>query len=219
MFPNVAQFAAQWAQVATTLFLGIAGFVIAGNYRRQVKVKLSEKLSDSYMDLWSLMEVTHINRNEPTLMTRDDMSNLAIEMKRWYFRNGNGLLISNSCRVIFFVVYHNLRATRDRVQPSRLNAQLMRLSADDAERMQACACSRQASRLRAQMKTDLGAYRGMRHLRGVTRDERELFASAGIKIGFPSWTGAEEENCFCGFCERGLTVVNILRRRLTRPSV
>ncbi|MGH3564689.1 MAG: hypothetical protein ACRDRH_01370 [Pseudonocardia sp.] len=214
--PTVEQLVTGWAQVVATLFLGLVGFFVANSYRRQVKVKLSEKLTESYMELWRLTEVSFINREGSSFMTRDEMAELASQMKKWYFDRGNGLLISNAYRVIFFVVYDNLRVDRSLVQPLRLKAWLVQLPIDAAERMQSCACSRQLSRLRAQMKFDLGAYQDLGHLRDNRRDERDLFAMAGVRVGPPKWSHKGEESCFCGMCEARFTFSNIIHRRIGR---
>ncbi|MCX4671845.1 hypothetical protein OG453_35055 [Streptomyces sp. NBC_01381] len=46
---------ADWASVVVTLTLGVAGFAVAGNIGRDVKIRLSERRLASYERLWVLM--------------------------------------------------------------------------------------------------------------------------------------------------------------------
>lgn len=214
MNPSTGQSIAQWAQVGTTLLLGIVGFYIANSYRRQVKVKLAEKLLEAYSDLWSITDVSFVNSAEPVLMSRTQMADLTERMGQWYFDDGNGILMSNASRIVFFVAYNNMRFHHSQAEPAILRARLNALSGETAEQALSCACSRQLSRLRSQMKSDLGVYQGSRHLRDSRREDRQLFAMAGVRIGPPRWTRHGDQGCYCGHCEPHFTISNILKRRV-----
>ena len=47
--------AAEWATAAVTLVLGVAGFILARNIGRDLKLRLAERRLAAYERLWALM--------------------------------------------------------------------------------------------------------------------------------------------------------------------
>jgi hypothetical protein len=171
--------AVEWAQVVATLVLGASGLVLANSYRRQVKVKLAEKLLESYKDLWDITSegllLHKSDFDESALKNPEDRKRIGKRMREWYggegpgTGNGNGLLMSAASRGLFFFSVRNLQrmTLTEGVNPPSLQRLLddPRFSPADKEDIMACRIAAQLSRLRSQLKADMGIYRGSAHLR------------------------------------------------------
>lgn len=189
----------QWSQPLGALFLGLVGLRVAHSYRRQVKVKLAERLADSYSSLWELTRAT-----SPTLLGLPSGQNLAeIDelMENWYFENGNGLLMSKSSRILFFHIKTNLTTPPSTLVPESLSRHTSKLDAEKAKSARSCACDRQMSILRTQLKDDLAIYRGTSHQRHRRKDERDLLSMCKISCGpLPFRRIKNSTPCQCGMC-------------------
>lgn len=188
-----------WSQALGALFIGVVGLWVAHSYRRQVKVKLAERLADSYSALWELTRAASTNRRN--LQAAEDRAEMDQLMESWYFDNGNGLLMSKPSRILFFHIKKNLIAPLPDVVPESLAERLSRLDPEQAESARACACNRQFSMLRTQLKDDLAIYRGKSHQRHRRKDERDLLKMCGIGRGRIALRRSKRPTpCQCGTC-------------------
>jgi hypothetical protein len=188
-----------WSQALGAFFVGLVGLWIAHSYRRQVKVKLAERLADSYAALWELTRTASTGRPGPrTVESRAEMEEL---LENWYFDNGNGLLMSKPSRLLFFHIKGNLTAPASEMVPKSLSDRFPGLDPAEVDAVRACAHSRQISMLRTQLKDDLAIYRGRSHQRHRRKDERDLLTMCGIDCGsLPLRRSRTPTPCICGKC-------------------
>jgi hypothetical protein len=176
-----------WAQVAGTVFLGLVGLWLAHNYRRQIGLQLAERQVDAYVSLWAVIAAAMPMRMTP--LDRVERQRMRDEMNRWYFDEGNGILLSTPARDLFVAVQSNLTCPIDLIRPPTLAAELARLSETEAERRRGCVCIRHASLLRTQMKTDLNLHLGLSYYSGLRPADRDFLRSCGLSPWRRPWRG------------------------------
>jgi len=174
-----------WAQVAATIFLGLVGLWLANNYRRQARLKLAERQVDAYRDLWAITAVAAPVRTTP--LDRSERERLRDRMNRWFFDDGNGVLMSTAGRDLFIAFSSNLTCPVTSVKPRSLADELARLTEDDAERRRGCICIRHASLLRTQLKADLDLHVGVNYYAGLRSGDRDFLLSCGLSPHRRPW--------------------------------
>lgn len=203
-------FDANWAQAAATAILAVIGLWLAHNYRRQVGLKLVERRIDAYMRLWGILATASPGRTTP--LDGVERRTLHDEMNRWYFDEGNGILISTPARDLWVAAATNLTCSATAMRPPALAAEFGNLDPADADRRRGCVCISQMSLLRHQMKADLNLHDGLYYHPGLGAADRDFLRSCGIpawrrpwrrplwrirpRTASPSITGT----CVCGIC-------------------
>jgi hypothetical protein len=109
---------ASWAQVASTVFLGLVGLWLAQNYRRQVRLKLAERQVDAYARLWILTAPATPERTTP--LDPGELRSLSAQMSRWYFEDGDGIFASAATRDLYVSVRTNLTCPINELRPTVL---------------------------------------------------------------------------------------------------
>ncbi|GGQ82663.1 hypothetical protein GCM10010166_61040 [Couchioplanes caeruleus subsp. azureus] len=207
---------ANWAQAAATAILAVIGLWIAHNYRRQVGLKLVERRIDAYMGLWAILAAASPGRTSP--LDRVERQKVRDEMNRWYFDDGNGILMSTPARDLWIAVASNLTCPVASLRPAALAAELASLAEADADRRRGCVCISQASLLRHQMKADLSLHKGLYYRPELGTADRDFLRGCGISPWRRPWrppgwrartrasrlsaTGASGARlCVCGGCQ------------------
>lgn len=223
---QMTQLAAQWAQVVATLFLGAAGIWFVNSYRRQVKVKLSENVLTSYAKLWTITANEEIalfsDAKNAALLSKTEREELGKKMRAWYAEAGQGLLMSTKSQKLYFTIVVNFEnGISDKLKPLSLLADIRALTGADSDKtdemqneMLVCRLDTQLSRLRTQLKTDLGIYRGTSHQKQYRIYERDLLALCGIRRGIPPWRRPTPADCRCGHCQGTYSWLGYVRIRL-----
>jgi len=193
-----------WSQAIGTVFLGLVGLWLAHNIRRQIRVKLAERRVDAYVQLWRLTAVAVPTRATP--LDEVERRALCTDMDRWFFDDGNGIFMSRVTRDLFVAVQGNLVCSVGSVKPEALATQLAGLPAEEAERRRGCACIRQVSLLRTQLKVDLSLHVGFRHLSEMHPVDRAFLRTCGLSPWRQPWRQgrfhAGPNSCVCGTCDR-----------------
>lgn len=207
---------ANWAQAATTAILAGIGLWLAHNYRRQVGLKLVERRIDAYMRLWAILAAASPTSTAPLDVVA--RHKLCGEMNRWYFDEGNGILMSTPARDLWVAVTANLTSPVSAMQPSSLAAELAGVDPAAAERRRGCVCISQASLLRHQMKADVNLHGGLYYYPVLRPADRRFLRSCGISswrrpwrepIRASGWWMADSRTrrgthsaslCVCGIC-------------------
>jgi hypothetical protein len=146
--------------IAATLIVGVATIFFAYGYRRQLGIRTAERRIGAYGDLWSLTYVARPSRHmaEGSVLTDDERRELWVDMSKWYFRAGNGMLMTESTRALYFTVKDNLLADGEALEPQRARRRLAALSGGELAWARGKLAMDQLSLLRTQMKSDLDIY-------------------------------------------------------------
>lgn len=195
-----------WIQAAGTLLLGLVGVWFAHNYRRQIRLKLAERQVEAYMRLWGLTASASPVRATP--LDAAERQKLYDDMNRWFFEDGDGILISTAARNLFVGVHANLMCPVEAIKPTDLARQLAALPQADAERRRGCAIVRQVSLLRTQLKSDLAMHLGVNYYPDLLPDDRAFLSSCGLSARRRPWRRrlfrrldrATVTSCMCGAC-------------------
>lgn len=197
---------AGWAQALGTLLLGLVGLWFANSYRRQIRIQLVERQLDAHTRLWCLTESATPNHRNP--LSEAERSDLYAAMMKWYFTDGDGILLSARARDLFVAVRTNLVVDIEKIKPRAVAQQLATLGVDDAERRRGCLSLRQMSLLRTQLKGDLMVHEGYRYYSTLRSDERALLRESGISLWQKPWRPRSPwlspkrrlNPCVCGLC-------------------
>jgi hypothetical protein len=179
--------AATWAQLAGTVFLGLVGLRLAHNYRRQLGLKLADRLVDSYQALWALTSAAAVTRTTP--LDQAERQKMREDMLRWYFEEGNALFVSSQARDLFMAIQSNLTCPIESIRPPALAADLAALPEAMAERRRGCVCIRHLLLLRIQLRTDLNLHLGLHYYRGPGPVDRDFLRSCGLSPWRRPWRG------------------------------
>lgn len=154
--------AADFLGVGVTALLGIAGMYLAHSVRRRTEAEIAAKVSDrrldAYASLWTVMKDASPMRdvtNERPLRPRD-RKRLFDALNRWYYENGNGMVLSEVSRNVFLTAEVNLICEVERLRPSSLQERVR--SSPDPDRIRGRASIRQLSLLRTSLRADLLLY-------------------------------------------------------------
>ncbi|KPI02426.1 hypothetical protein OV450_4676 [Actinobacteria bacterium OV450] len=212
---------------AVVAAISLIGLWLGHNYRRQVRLQLSEHVLHAYRKLWQITALSPSDRR--TTMTRQERVELAAALNDWYYADGHGMLLPAPTRRLFFALRHNLLSGWTEMQPPSLVRHLGMLDSGVVESVAACACNRELSLLRTQLKSDLSLYTGGSHLRLLRQDEADLLKSCGVSLSGSkglkrlifSTSRPGLNPCACARCPGEAVSLPPIRRRgahVPRPS-
>ncbi|MFB7618059.1 hypothetical protein [Kitasatospora sp. NPDC056181] len=134
--------------------IALCGVFLTNSYRRQARLKISERRLAAYGALWELSKAAAPSRPQP--MSRQEQHALYRRLTDWYYTDGNGLLLSADSREIYRVARSNLCCPHDDLVPPPPRE--MTESDPGYERWRGDLSRDQFSLLRSQMKADLAIF-------------------------------------------------------------
>lgn len=168
------------ADLLITTVIALIGLYFTHSLRRQQRLRIAEKRLDSYSQLWALMEIARPTRlsdvDEGGPLTRDEAKKLSRKAAHWYFDEGNGMLLTEPTRALYFQARKNLAE----------------YAAGEGENWEPAGVRimRQFSLLRTQMKLDIDRYGTFGLEAEIDEDDRNFLRSAGI--GASRWRVAAQ---------------------------
>lgn len=177
---------ADWASVIVTLFLGVAGWLIARNINRDLQLKLAERRLAAYERLWALMRVAS-PYDAP--LDKVGRGNLHKDLTDWYYAHGDGMMLHRATRVMYLQVKDNLFRTRVNVVSDTARQRLMRLDEAEADLQHGKLIQRQLSLLRTQMKSDVEIY-GRPYGDALNDEDRGFLIACGVDLNAKPWRDA-----------------------------
>ncbi|MFI0445504.1 hypothetical protein [Actinomadura sp. 6N118] len=192
----------QWIQAVGTALVGLIGLWFANNYRRQLRVRLSDRRIQAYARLWEPTVIATPMRSERPL-TKADREQLFDLLTSWYYGHGDGMLLTARTRELYLKVKTNLICDDADLQPAMLATLVRSAPADRVNAQRGCISVRQLSLLRTQLKADLAVY-GVPFYGPLLPDERELLRSCRIRTWRhrlrPRLRRSPRGRCSCGRC-------------------
>jgi hypothetical protein len=170
--------------VAVTLLLGLAGFVLARNINRDVRLKLAERRLVAYERLWALMRT--LSPYSPPL---DEAGRVGLSgrLTDWYYANGDGMLLPHASRSVYLEAKDNLVRPLGQLTPGMSRERLGRLSGDEQDRERGRLSQRQFSLLRTQLKSDLAIF-GRPYGPRLGAEDRAFLRHCGIDLRREPWS-------------------------------
>ncbi|MCF6155914.1 MAG: hypothetical protein E3K36_11825 [Candidatus Brocadia sp.] len=151
--------------VIVTVFLGLVGFYLTHSFRRQVKQKTADGRMRSYAELWEITGVARSTRIKEWHaeelkgpLTQDERMKLYVALTKWYYENGNGMVLGDNTRRLYLTAKDNLICPDEALKPSKLYEILKKLSDENRIEKRGHLSIRQLSLLRARMRADLEVY-------------------------------------------------------------
>jgi hypothetical protein len=158
------------AQFAITSAIAVIGLILAHSFTRQQRLKIADQRVDGYRKLWGQMFVARPSRVEPpenkSPLNPQEAADLHGEMTKWYFKDGQGMLLRHDTREMY------LAAKR----------RLGQYSLEDQRGDWAKAGNRvmrDLSILRSQMKSDLKIY-GVFYFDSLDEGDRKFIRASGL---------------------------------------
>ena len=150
--------------------IAVVGLYFTHSLRRQQILRVAEKRLDAYRALWDVMHVarptrlTEVEGGKP--LARSEAEGLYEEMTKWYFAEGNGMLLTDQTKSMYLEAKRNLGryATGD----------------DGDWRDEGKRVIRQLSLLRTQMKLDLDIYGRSYFDEELDNTDRAFLSDAGL---------------------------------------
>lgn len=173
-----------WASVFVTLLLGTAGFVVARNIGRDVRLKVTERRLVAYERLWALMR-TVSPYNPP--MDEAGRQRLHSKFTDWYYENGDGMLLERVSRSVYLEAKDNLVRTVEQLKPAQSRQRLSTLTGEELERERGRLAQRQLSLLRTQLKSDL-AILGRPYGPKLGPEDRAFLTACGVNLARKPWS-------------------------------
>jgi hypothetical protein len=124
--------AGTFSLIATALSLWAAS--TANAVRREMQVRLVEPRVDAYRKLWALMDVASPSLQKE--LTANEREDLEAKLRTWYYSNGNGIFLSAESRALLVEAKKHLLDSNKPMKDIRGTL----------------------SKLRSQMKNDVGVY-------------------------------------------------------------
>ena len=177
---------ADWASVAVTLTLGVAGFAVAGSIGRDVKVRLAERRLAAYERLWGLMRAAS-PYDDP--LDEQGRHSLHAAFTEWYYANGDGMLLERHSRSVYFEAKDNLARPVGELTPDVARRRIERLKAAEWERERGLLAQRQLSLLRTQLKSDLTIF-GKPYGPPIGVEDRAFLEHCGVRTSRQPWREA-----------------------------
>ena len=157
------------AQFAITSAVAVIGLYLAHSFARQQRLTIAEQRVNGYRKLWGHMFVARPSRVEPpentNPLTPDEAAELHGEMTKWYFQDGQGMLLRHDTRKMYL-------AAKRRLGQYSLEGQTDWAKAGN--RMM-----RDLSILRSQMKSDLKIY-GVFYFDCLDEGDRDFIRDSGL---------------------------------------
>ncbi len=193
-----------WVALVATVVLGSVGLYLGNSYRRRSQVDLASARRDSYAELWEITGLAAPTRLRPGghgVLTLEEREFLYRRMTAWYYRNGNGMLLSKDTRSLYLKVKYNLNCADCDLKPGGKG--LLRSFPESMDNLDArgCLSIRQLSLLRTQMKSDLAVF-GRIYSAGLRNHERRLLQDSLSPLWelkrpwrYSSYGQAKSEDC------------------------
>jgi hypothetical protein len=195
----------EWASVIATILLGIVGAYFSYSYGRQLRLSLASRRLEAYSKLWEATAMADPHRLDERTglfetagaldrsLTESERRALHWMLTTWYYKNGNGMLLTKLTRKVYLNAKHNLVCDDTHLKPDQFRDWLKntrrtkKLSLTPKER--GCFSIRQLSLLHTQMKTDLAIY-GPPFTEKLAQHEVEFLRSCGVKLCRKPWREA-----------------------------
>ncbi|MEV4513393.1 hypothetical protein AB0K00_31020 [Dactylosporangium sp. NPDC049525] len=174
---------ANWATVAVTLVLGVAGFAVAHNIRRDVRLRLAERRLAAYERLWALMRPAS-GYDEP--LSQQARLAMCKALTDWYYANGDGMLLERESRTVFLEARDNLVRPIAALTPAESRLRLEGHTGNEQERHRGLLAKRQLSLLRSQLRGDLAIY-GRPYGPQLDAEDWAFLAHCGVNLGRRPW--------------------------------
>lgn len=191
-----------WASVAVTGGLGLAGLYFANSLKRRARQDLDREVAEkrfaAYGAMWThmvnaspmnaveLAEASDTGSPADAGHARDDgrtidRGQLFVDLTRWYYKGGNGMLLSQDARNIYLTAKANLVCAPDKFLPASARAAVAN---DDSERDRLIV--RQLSLLRTAMRGDIAIYTAPWGSALTDEDVSFLYA-CGVDVSRDPW--------------------------------
>jgi hypothetical protein len=184
-----------WIDIVATIGLGIVGFYLAHNYRRQAKIRLAEARRTAYAELWQetgLAAPTRLDQEGLAgVLTPGERERLYQRFTTWYYQDGNGMLLEDQTRRMYLDAKHNLTCPDDQLRPPGLLEHFPEHMSEEQKR--GCLSIRQLSLLRTQMKADLAIF-GRPYVKSLREHERRFLEHCGVRLNRRPWRAATSQS-------------------------
>jgi hypothetical protein len=194
-----------WASVAVTGGLGLAGLYFANSLKRRARQDLdrevAEKRFEAYGSMWTYMiEASPMNAVELAEAfhagsladagyahgdaRKIDRDQLFKDLTKWYYQDGNGMLLSRDARNIYLTAKANLVCAPDKFLPARAR---VAVANDSFERDRLIV--RQLSLLRTAMRGDIAIYTTPWGS-ALTDEDISFLYACGVDVSRDPWRGS-----------------------------
>jgi hypothetical protein len=194
-----------WASVAVTGGLGLAGLYFANSLKRRARQDLDREVAEkrfvAYGSMWThmmqaspmnaveLAEASHTGSLADPGDAQDDgrtinRDQLFADLTGWYYRDGNGMLLSRDARNIYLTAKANLVCAPEKFLPASARAAVAK---DDTERDRLIV--RQLSLLRTAMRGDIAIYTTPWGS-ALTDEDISFLCACGVDVGRDPWRGS-----------------------------
>jgi hypothetical protein len=171
----------EYANFIVGAAIALLGLFLAHNLRRQYRLKIAEERIVSYRNLWRILEIATPERLDPAYgkgripLKPSEAGRLYIQMTKWYYESGNGMMLPDNTKVMFIKAKKRLASYSVNYDDADSADSNSPWQVDGQRRM------RELSLLRTQMKLDLDIYgvfyfasREQATEEGADREETEL---------------------------------------------
>lgn len=190
-------------EILATLLLGFAGLYFANNYRRQVRLTVSERRLQAYAKLWAVTKTASPSRmktwdpsSRSGSLSDEEREKIYFAFVWWYYTDGNGMLLGGSTRNLFLRAKDNLCCRILEFRPRLAREKLLTIARDtklskDERRKQINELRgelsiSQLSLLRTQMKADLEVY-GRHYFGDLDKYQKALLKELGFRLWKRPW--------------------------------
>ena len=194
-----------WATVVVTGGLGLAGLYFANSVKRRARQDLDREVAEkrfaAYGAMWthmmraspmSAVELAQPSRTGSVADAGDeqhdagtlDRDQLFKDLTDWYYRDGNGMLLSRDARNIYLTAKANLVCAPDKFLPAKARAAV---ASDDAERDRLTI--RQLSLLRTAMRGDIAIFTTPWGS-ALTEEDVLFLCACGVDVSRDPWRGS-----------------------------
>jgi hypothetical protein len=192
----------EWVSVIAPILLTIVGAYFSYSYGRQQKLRLASRRLGAYSKLWEATRVADPHRLDVWAglvdkvgaldgpLTESERHVLHETLTTWYYKDGNGMLLSKPTRTIYLKAKYNLICYDAHLEPRRFRKWLKDTGRIDGRGLtweeRGCFSIRQLSLLHTQMKTDLAIY-GIPFTETLAQHERKFLRGCGLHLWRKPW--------------------------------
>ena len=194
-----------WASVAVTGGLGLAGLYFANSLKRRARQDLDREVAEkrfvAYGSMWKYMiqaspmnavelaEASHAGSladggDAQATRRTIDRDQLFDQLTNWYYRAGHGMLLSQDARNIYLTAKANLVCAPDKFLPASARAAV---AEDVSERDRLIV--RQLSLLRTAMRGDIAIYTAPWGS-ALTKEDVSFLYACGVDVSRDPWRGS-----------------------------
>ena len=189
--PEQLKAVTQYLNLILKVVIAGVGFYFANSLRRQVRLRLIEKQLSAYSELWAITGVASPMRDEEGgagPLTMKERQSLHREMSRWYYSNGNGMLLAERTRIMLLHTKKNLVCVPEKLKPKCFSKAVIKAKGTKKKDViRGKMAIRQLSLLRTRMKADLGMF-GLAYGETLnTSDKAFLIDDCGQRLWRRPW--------------------------------